>query len=145
MLILENQLFESREVVLVRRDYKQHRGLFRLLQAANMSADETDGPPGTEKPHPPRWRIVIARWQSRELQDFLWALDRMYREDWGRRRTGGNPPRHRLLPDGEGRQEDGIAPVGLWRNCYNKAWLEKQPPHIVRELEIVDEDYDFKL
>ncbi|KAI0715889.1 hypothetical protein C8T65DRAFT_572658, partial [Cerioporus squamosus] len=125
-----------------RRGYNQHRALFRLLEAANMSGDETDGP---EKTHPPRWRIKIAKWQSRELRNFLWSLDRMYREDWARRRSGGNPPRERVLQDGEDEDEDGIAPVGLWRNCYDRDWLQAQPAHIVRELEIIDEDYDFSL
>ncbi|RPD53694.1 hypothetical protein L226DRAFT_456214, partial [Lentinus tigrinus ALCF2SS1-7] len=123
-----------------RRKYTRHRALFRLLEARNMSGDETDGP---EKTHPPRWRIVIAKWQSRTLRNFLWSLDRMYREDWARRRTGGNPPRERVLRDGD--DEDGIAPAGLWKNCYDKEWLERQPAHVIRELEIVDEDYDFTL
>ena len=126
--------------MLVRRNLTQHRRLFRLLEATNMSGDETDG---AEKTHPPRWRIIIARWQSRELRNFLWSLDRMHREDWARRRTGGNPPRERVLR--EGYDEDGTAPVGLWRNCYDQAWLQAQPAHVIRELEIVDEDYDFTL
>ena len=134
------QLHESREVVLVRRNYQQHRALFRLLEACNMSGDETDG---AEKTHPPRWRIIIAKWQSRELRNFLWTLDRMYREDWARRRSGGNPPRERVLRDGY--EQEGVAPSGLWRNCYDKDWLATQPDYIVRELEIIDKDYNFTL
>ncbi|RDX40492.1 hypothetical protein OH76DRAFT_1302713, partial [Lentinus brumalis] len=123
-----------------RRGYKQHRQLFRLLTPASMSGDETDGP---EKKHPPVWRIIIAKWQSQALRNFLWALDRMYREDWAKRRVGGNPPRVRVQR--EGTEEDGIPPIGLWKNCFDDAWLAKQPDYYVRDLEIVDEDYDFKL
>ncbi len=108
-----------------------------------MSGDETDG---DEKTHPPVWRIRLACWQSVLLRTFLWLLDRYYREDWAkpvhRRAMGGNVPRVRVPRTGC-YDEDSIAPIGLWRNCYDKDWLEAQPAHIVRELEIVAEDYDF--
>ncbi len=105
-----------------------------------MSGDETDGP---EKTHPPVWHILIATWQSRALREFLWAIDRIYREDWAKPRKGGNPPRVRILR--EGHHEEGVAPSGLWRNCYDPEWLQQQPPYIIDELEILDEDYDFTL
>ena len=109
----------------------------------NMSGDEQDGP---EKQYPPIWRIMIARWQSQELRNFFWALDRMYREDWRKEVNGGNMPRQRVFcGPKESTVEDGVAPIGLWRNCYDPVWLSEQPPHIIRELEIVDEDYDFSL
>ncbi len=117
--------------------------MLSLLQPANMSGDETDGP---EKKHPPVWRIIIATWQSKKFRDFLWALDQMYREDWAKRRAGGNPPRVCILrtelPDGD---EEGIAPIGLPRNCYDDAWLARQPEYVLRDLEISDEVYDFSL
>ena len=105
-----------------------------------MSGDETDGP---EKTHPPVWRIVIAKWQSEQLRNFLWALDRMYREDWGRKRVGGNPPRVRIIR--ENSEEEGYPAHGLWRNCYDEDWLAKQPGYVLEELEILDQDYDFTL
>ncbi|KAI1783090.1 hypothetical protein LXA43DRAFT_904308, partial [Ganoderma leucocontextum] len=125
-----------------RRGYTRHVRFFKLLEPVNMSGDETDG---DAKTHPPKWRILLARWQSSELKNFLWEIDRMYREDWGhpphKRATGGNPPRDRVhRPDC---YEEGIAPMGLWRNCYDETWLKAQAPHFVRELEIVDEDYNF--
>ena len=106
-----------------------------------MSADETDGERTTDT----KYRIILARWQSRELRDFLWTLDAYYRQDWAHpphtRAIGGNRPRQRILRAGYA--EDGIAPIGLWRNCYDQHWLESQLSHVIRELEIVDEDYDF--
>lgn len=134
-------MHEAREVTLARRDYIRHRALFRLLEPANMSGDETDG---KEKTHPPVFRVIVAAWQSMTFRQFLQTLDAMYREDWARRRVGGNPPRTRIVR-AESREEEGIAAIGLWRNCYDEAWLARQPDYIVRELEIVDEDYDFSL
>lgn len=110
-----------------------------------MSADETAG---EEKAHPPVYDIVEARWQSLELKTFLRALDRMYREDWaspiGERASSGSAPRVRresLDP----RVEDGIAPIGLWRNCYDAEWLASLQPHEIEHLDILDKDYDFSL
>ncbi|KAI1786031.1 hypothetical protein LXA43DRAFT_898713, partial [Ganoderma leucocontextum] len=133
-----------------RRGYHKHRLLLKLLQPCHMSADETDyeseeGDDGRVKKHPPQFRIKISNWQSLELRNFLWTLDIYYRQDWGntslRRSLGGNPPRTRVVDDQN--SEDGVAPIGLWRNCYDEDWLDAQLPHIVRDLEIVDEDYDF--
>ena len=110
-----------------------------------MSGDETDGP---VKTHPPKFRIIEARWQSLEFKIFLRTLDALYRETWakpvGNRATSGNPPRERHEhPDA--RVEDGVAPIGLWRNCYNAAWLRSLRPHVRESLNIIDSDYDFSL
>ncbi len=110
-----------------------------------MSGDETDGP---EKVHPGTFRIVEARWQSLELKTFLRLLDVLYRLDWakpiGIRATAGNQPRVRVeRPDG--RSEDGVAPIGLWQNCYDVAWLESLRPHVRRSLNIIESDYQFDI
>ena len=109
-----------------------------------MSGDESDGP---EKSHPASFRIVEARWQSLELKTFLRALDGMYREDWAnpqlRRAVSGNPSRHRI--EEGARIEDGIAPRGLWRNCYDHVWLTTLKPYIRWSLHVIDEDYDFSI
>lgn len=108
-----------------------------------MSGDETDG---DTKEHPAVFRIIITRWQSIELRNFLFLLDQIYRSDWkqphNRRATPGNQPRVRLIRQ-DATVEDGVAPIGLWRNCYDQHWLQAQPPHMQRELEIVEEPYDF--
>ncbi|KAI0753045.1 hypothetical protein C8Q80DRAFT_1097709, partial [Daedaleopsis nitida] len=123
----------------------EHRKLFSILRPIHMSGDETDGP---VKEHPPRFRIVEARWQSLELKTFLRALDALYREIWakpaGTRVTSGNAPRVRLeRPDA--RIEDGIAPIGLWKNCYDHAWLRSLRPHVRESLKIINTDYAFTL
>lgn len=100
------------------------------------------------------WVIVEAEWQSDPLKLLLRKLDVLYqvyrlksgriggdgKESFGR----GRGPRTRVSrPDG--RIVNSEAPVGLWRNCYNPDWLKKLRPHNIKELHIVDEDYDFTL
>ncbi|KAH9831927.1 uncharacterized protein C8Q71DRAFT_714643, partial [Rhodofomes roseus] len=127
-----------------KRKLTRHAVLFKKLRPIHMSGDETDGP---VKLHPGAYRIVDARWQSLELKTFLRALDAMYREDWampvGARATSGNPPRHRTEQDA--RTEEGIAPVGMWRNCYDEGWLNSLKAHVLDSLRVIDEDYDFNL
>lgn len=122
-----------------------HKTLFSKLRPMHMSGDETDGP---AKTHPPTFRIVEARWQSLELKTFLRMLDALYREIWakpiGNRATSGNPPRHRVERR-DGRSEDSVAPVRLWRNCYDAAWLKSLRPHVRNSLEIIDSDYNFAI
>ncbi|KAI0366437.1 hypothetical protein BV20DRAFT_952153, partial [Pilatotrama ljubarskyi] len=124
---------------------KEHKRLFSLLRPIHMSGDETDG---AEKTHPPKFRIVEARWQSLALKLFLRTLDALYRECWakpvGERATSGNPPRIRLEHK-DARVEDSLAPVGLWRNCYDEEWLKSLRPHVRASLNIIQEDYKFTL
>ncbi|KAI0737796.1 hypothetical protein C8Q80DRAFT_1114763, partial [Daedaleopsis nitida] len=123
----------------------QHKRLFSILRPIHMSGDETDGP---VKEHPPRFRIVEARWQSLELKTFLRAIDALYRDDWakpvGCRATSDNAPRHRV-EHSDARIEDGVAPIGLWRNCYDQAWLRSLRPHVRESLKIINTDYIFSL
>ncbi|TBU28227.1 hypothetical protein BD311DRAFT_663651, partial [Dichomitus squalens] len=126
---------------------RQHKRLFSLLRPVHMSGDETDG---DTKAHPPTFRIVESRWQSLALKTFLRSLDALYRQRWsegrtvGNRATPGNPPRIRVArPDG--RMEDTIAPIGLWRNCYDQKWLNFLRLHVRASLRIIDADYVFSL
>lgn len=139
------QIHGSRVYVIFTFKLNQHKRLFSMLRPIHMSGDETDG---EEKTHPPTFCIVEARWQSLALKIFFRTLDALYRECWanpiGDRATPGNPPRVRLeRPDA--RIEDGVAPIGLWRNCYDPAWLKSLRPHVRASLRIVDADYDFVL
>lgn len=110
-----------------------------------MDGDEPVG--GEEKAFPVKFRIFRPKWASQELCNYWWSLDAEYRLHYGKptheRATRGNPPRDRELP--EGSVEAGITPIGLWRNCYNKAWLDSLEPYLLWELEIVEEDFDFNL
>lgn len=145
LINISDHLHFSRLVVIRRHGYDRHLQLLMMLEPVNMSGDETDGP---VKKHPPTFRIVIARWQSPQLRNFLWSLDTIYREDWAnpvhRRASVGNPPRLRVLRD-NGHDEDGVAPAGLWRNCYDERWLQGLRVNARTELEVMDEDYDFTL
>ncbi|KAI9057522.1 hypothetical protein FKP32DRAFT_1583544 [Trametes sanguinea] len=123
----------------------RHRALFDRLSANNMSGDETDG---DQVVHSPVYRIIIAEWQSEAFRRFLWAIDAKYIDYWksppDSRRSKGNPPRKRVLRP-HSRTVPGTAPMGLWRNCYNDAWLAKKQEWEIEALEIIDEDYNFVL
>ena len=112
-----------------------------------MSGDETDG---DTRAHPPVFRIIESRWQSTTLKTFFRALDLLYRQRWsdgkvvGNRATPGNPPRIRVSRV-DGRTEDTVAPIGLWRNCYDTSWLHSLRPHVRASLRIIDSDYIFSL
>ncbi len=118
------------------------------LEPAHMSGDETDG---EEKRHPPRWSIIRAGWMSKKLRRCLRKLDRHYKADWEnpkrygkKRRTGGNPPRHRVESKNP-KVQDGWAPTGLWRNCYSRRWLATLKPWDIERLQVIDADFDFSL
>lgn len=139
------QSYRDRRFVVLYLGEGRHRILFDRLSAANMSEDETDG---DTVEHPPVYRIVIAEWQSEDFKLFLWALDALYRIHWKApptsRRKSGNPPRTWVLRD-SCKTIRGTAAPGLWRNCYNKQWLNKLKPHELAELDIQEGIYDFSL
>ncbi|KAI0655860.1 hypothetical protein C8Q70DRAFT_896200, partial [Cubamyces menziesii] len=140
------QLFDARVSVVFYMGLERHSVLFERLSPQNMSGDETDGP---QRKLPMAYRIVEARWQSDALKTFFRALDAKYRRDWEKpkglqRAKGGNPPRTRIARV-NGRVEDGYAPRGLWRNCYNADWLRQLASYQRRALQVVDADYDFDL
>ncbi|KAJ2990430.1 hypothetical protein NUW54_g8471 [Trametes sanguinea] len=122
-----------------------HARLLDRLGPRNMSDDETDGPDVT---HQAVYRIVIASWQSEELRQFLWTLDRLWREHWAKpdnqRRKSGNMPRKRLLRP-ESKTEPGYPARRLWQNCYNQAWLGTLRPYEIEALEIIPTDYDLSI
>ncbi|KAI1789522.1 hypothetical protein LXA43DRAFT_892733, partial [Ganoderma leucocontextum] len=121
----------------------KHSLLFTRLTASNMSDDESDGP---RKVVPRKFRIIVAEWQSVELRQFLWEVDRLYRLNWSNtpkpRRRPGNTPRDRELKS-DSKTEPGVAPPGLWRNCYDAEWLSKLNGYDRRKLAMVDSDYEF--
>ncbi|KAI0351493.1 hypothetical protein OH77DRAFT_1461862 [Trametes cingulata] len=138
-------LYESRAITLVLFELTRHAVLFSRMGPLHMSDDETDG---EEVQHSPIYRIIIAAWQSEALRNFLWVLDRLWRMYWAKpenqRRKPGNHPRVRLLrPDSK--VELGEAPPGLWRNCYDEAWLKTLRPYERERLGIIDQDYDFTI
>ncbi|KAJ2981474.1 hypothetical protein NUW54_g10870 [Trametes sanguinea] len=127
----KNTLYMSREEVLLKHDWTRHLELFAKLKPEFMSGDETDRDDDGRKLHPPSFTIVEPEWASIEYQP---TVDGDYK--------GGNGPRVRNF---KGKMVDSPAPKGLWRNCYNQAWVSKLKPHQLRSLSIVEEDYDFAL
>ncbi|KIP01819.1 hypothetical protein PHLGIDRAFT_326383 [Phlebiopsis gigantea 11061_1 CR5-6] len=139
-------LLESRVAIVLYLHYQKHVSLLASLSPCHMSGDEEEK---EKPPHPPTWRIVPARWRSREFTEFLRVLDLEWREKWSApihtRKTSGNPPRNRREVYGS-RSEEGIAPTGLPRNCYDAEWLEALHPTARRGLNIKEgELYDFSL
>ena len=96
------------------------------------------------------WEVIEAEWQSDQLVTFFCHIDLVYERDYyrpvGHRRPCGHGPRRRIRHErGLGKVGNSVAPVGLWRNCYNPEWLSRQDIWTIRALEIIDEDYDFTL
>ncbi|PIL29456.1 hypothetical protein GSI_08398 [Ganoderma sinense ZZ0214-1] len=152
-------LLRQRKLTTGRRGWDQFDPLWEALTAANMSDDETDSgsKKGKEKVtrrrkrHWPTWTIIRSLWQSDELVKLFHGIDKHYRRDWenpGRystkRKSSGQPPRRRYLRE-TSKVEDGVVPRGLWRNCYNPAWLKTLQPDEIAALQIINADCDLKL
>ncbi|KAI9058752.1 hypothetical protein FKP32DRAFT_1581023, partial [Trametes sanguinea] len=123
----------------------EHIELLAKLEPRHMSGDEakTDMDRLTGV-----YVIIEAAWQSEQMKTFLRQLDVLYAVEFmkpsGGHLRSGKPPRQRIVrPDS--RTVDSAAPVGLWRNCYDERWLSRQREHFIKGLQIIDEDYDFKL
>ncbi|KAI0648748.1 hypothetical protein C8Q79DRAFT_896468, partial [Trametes meyenii] len=125
----------------------EHAELLGLLEPRHMSGDESVT--ARDRLHGV-WLIVEAEWQSEEMKDFLRKLDTLYRVYFLKKTTHGegdgrgHGPRERIATSNS-RIVDSEAPEGLWRNCYSKAWLDKQRPHFVKDLNVREEQYDFSL
>ncbi|EIW59759.1 uncharacterized protein TRAVEDRAFT_121182 [Trametes versicolor FP-101664 SS1] len=118
----------------------RHFALLTRLSPSNMSGDETEAAEATRR----TYRIIKARWQSAALRTFLRALDAKRRDLWEnppQPRLWWNAPRIRV--ESANSEEDGRAPIGLWRNCYDEEWLQALKPEQREALEVVDEDYNF--
>ncbi|KII83127.1 hypothetical protein PLICRDRAFT_119787, partial [Plicaturopsis crispa FD-325 SS-3] len=137
------------------RTCKSRKGLLRHarhfffpLQASAMSGDETDeegkGPAKT-------FRIVTPEWRSAVLTTFLRTVDDIGHENWRSpvhsRAVQGNPPRTRVEVDKPTSFNLELCkPIrGLWRNCYDSAWLASLQPWELAHLEPRDDDYDFTI
>ncbi|KAI9062813.1 hypothetical protein FKP32DRAFT_1573509, partial [Trametes sanguinea] len=121
--------------------------LFARLRAEHMSGDETDRDEEHKKLHPPSYTVLEATWQSKKHKSFMRKLEEWHNEDWKNPTIdgdykGGNGPR---LRNRTGKAINAPAPTGLWRNCYSKRWIAKLKPHQLQALEMVDEEYDYKL
>ncbi|RPD52091.1 hypothetical protein L227DRAFT_515363, partial [Lentinus tigrinus ALCF2SS1-6] len=131
-------------------DLVRHKILFEKLKPSHMSGDEPqfDSEDGEWQTYPRTFFIVEAAWQSKLLKDFLRTLDQWHIEDWrqsiGDRLPGGSPPRIRIARANP-KVRQSAAPKGLWKNCYDRKWFAKLKPHKQRELEVIDQDYDFRL
>ncbi|OJT07710.1 hypothetical protein TRAPUB_1400 [Trametes pubescens] len=143
-------LFDARLAVVLDRGLERHSVLFDRLTARDMSGDETETY-GGQRTLPATYQIVETRWQSKEFKTFMRTLDAMHRNDWETAQFGqranarlGSPPRTRILRADDS-AEDGYAPRGLWRNCYDQDWLHDLAPPFALDLGIIDTDYNFDL
>ncbi|KAH9938782.1 uncharacterized protein BXZ73DRAFT_44417, partial [Epithele typhae] len=121
---------------------ERHFVLIDKLEPRHMSSDEMDPTtlPGCAK----IFYIIECRWQSQELKLFLRGLDEIYHTHVLTRGGGGNPFRQRQEAQNP-KVVDGCAPEGLWRNCYDRDWLDSLKPYQRRELNIIDSHYNFDL
>ncbi|KAJ8580928.1 hypothetical protein M405DRAFT_752613 [Rhizopogon salebrosus TDB-379] len=134
------QLFDSRVwACVLRPTLRRHLALLNHLMRSAMSGDETDamGPPKV-------FRIIEQEWQSNEFRTFMRTLDSIYQAEWanphGRHCVPGNAPWTRAV---RGKTEAGHAPRGLPRNCYDQEWYDNLRPFQQRQLERLEEDFDF--
>ncbi|KAI0055836.1 hypothetical protein BV25DRAFT_1815066, partial [Artomyces pyxidatus] len=122
-------------------------GILSVLKRQDMSADETDPENPTGKKAPKTFRSIPLEWRSPAFVAFLHKLDDIYRDNWrhptDKRATSGNPPRHRVHPNIN--FQEGIPHSGLPRNCYHPEFLASLRPWQLRNLDIIDEDYDFAI
>lgn len=126
------------------KDYclSAHRDLMEELGRQGISSDESD-----YSQKPPVFYRISPIWRSSELRDFMWQLDRMAAQDnvqtIGRRRRGRNQrTRQRLCTDGINGESS--MPIGLPRNCYDRAWLNTLSRQRLAELEMTT-NHDFSL
>lgn len=136
----------TREKVLLEHGWDHHFELFSLIKPQHMSDDETDRDEDGKRLLPAAFTIRDAQWMSDLYRTFMRTLDDWHYDKWANGvdgvETGGNAPRtHNSL----GRVANPRAPSGLWRNCYNNAWLATLKPHQRHRLKIIDADYDFTL
>ena len=128
--------------------YACFRELFLNLSGVHMSADETDHDETGKQGCPTTYTITRAAWMSSALRRVCWELDQEHIESRkttiGDQGSGGNGPhiRQDAVPP---REAETRAPVRLWRNCYDSAWLTCLKEDQVRRLDIVNEDFDLRL
>ncbi len=147
------QLLEERVTVCDRHGWTQFDPLLDCLEPVNMSADEADVDKNGVKLYPPQYTIIENFWPSEKFTGLMRGFDKHHRADWAapqrygkKGKTGGNPPR--LRHEGKGKKRKvapGVAPIGLWRNCYNTAWLDTLDEEDLEKLQIIDEDFDLTL
>ncbi|KAI0655858.1 hypothetical protein C8Q70DRAFT_935983 [Cubamyces menziesii] len=138
----KKSLFQARRAVVLSVGLDRHKILFDQLAALNMSGDETDHDTWHESPV--KYRIIESHWQSEDLKTFMRSLDEMYCNNQSQCTTDANSL-HTRIARVNARVEDGHAPRGLWRNCYNADWLRKLPSYKKHALKIKNADYDFDL
>ncbi|RDX45343.1 hypothetical protein OH76DRAFT_1357918, partial [Lentinus brumalis] len=126
----------------------EHLDLMTKLTPVNHSEDETDVDMPRKRSRANRFRIVRCDWMSDDLRNFLRALYEQHIDEWEtsptKRQAGGSAPRERVttVPP---MSELGRAAIGLWRNCYNEAWLGTLKPHELRKMCIIESKYDFTI
>jgi hypothetical protein len=108
-----------------------------------MSSDESDYG-GREV----IYNRIHPAWRSQELQDFLWQLDdvqdKVTKRPVGNRRHG--PQRGQRRPRTNLKINNmSIAPPNLPRNCYRPSWLKGLRTHQLKQLNIVNDNYDFSI
>ncbi|PIL33266.1 hypothetical protein GSI_04716 [Ganoderma sinense ZZ0214-1] len=128
--------------------YKRFEDIFVNLRGAHMSADETDRDENDKKKYPVTFSIIRAAWMSFAFRRLCRELDKEHIKNRGvligDQGSGGSGPRVR--EDTTPAQEaDTRAPVGLWRDCYDSAWLAGLKNDQIRRLNIIDEDFGLAL
>ncbi|RPD58125.1 hypothetical protein L226DRAFT_467414, partial [Lentinus tigrinus ALCF2SS1-7] len=139
-----------RKEILEILDLERHLVLFANLEPCHMSGDEASMPGDGRNTRVRLYYIIESEWQSEAFKLFVQKLDRWYIYYWRQRGgdtpPGGNPPRIRITNTTNPKKAiSPKGPNGLWRNCYDDAWLSKKTPYELERMGIINEDYDFTL
>lgn len=130
------------------REYNNHLDLLTRFSPVNHSEEETDVEPPRRRSRNSCFHIIQSDWMSTELRAFLRKLDDEYIDEWEtspeKHSLGGSAPRERIVGNPPS-STLGTPVIGLWRNCYNRAWLQTLRPHRLRALKVINADYDFTI
>ncbi|KIJ19756.1 hypothetical protein PAXINDRAFT_152827 [Paxillus involutus ATCC 200175] len=103
-----------------------HAWLFSHIKSNAMSSDKSEGEDGTDN-QPKKHTSKTPSWRSKEYMGFLWHLDDIIAAQRvpkvGHRCIRGSAPRHQYHPEPDNFNTSAPAPLGLPKNCYDRAWV----------------------
>ncbi|KIJ05151.1 hypothetical protein PAXINDRAFT_21572 [Paxillus involutus ATCC 200175] len=92
-----------------------------------MSSDKSEGEGGMDN-QPKKHTSKTPSWCSKEYTGFLWHLDDIIAAQRvpkvGHRCIWGSALRHQYHPEPDNFNTSAPAPLGLPKNCYDRAWVE---------------------
>lgn len=128
---------------------QRHAVLLNKLRPPHVEPDEPAGFRIDDSGKQHRvFNMIRPAWQSDVFWKFMKDLDERKsqadNEAIGASRKSGALARERVEL-AEPKVVNTAAPKGLWKNCYDEAWLAKLTLPSRRTLQVLEENYDFNL